>query len=131
MLEVFLDNAANSEKVTVTYPGDARIHRCSISDIKTAKVALKKLQAKANSHDDLLAALESALKNMDNDAVQCAGDWEKGLFCGLEDVNITDRYEACMFGYEKALEKVREWVLCGFDEAIAKAKPKTIPSKVE
>ena len=71
---------------------------------------------------DLYKVLEDALKNMESDAVQCNIGWQAGLFCGLEDRNITDRYEACMYGYEQALEKVQEWVLCGFAEALAKAK---------
>jgi|GEM_PF-7046689 len=74
------------------------------------------------SKADLLKGLEQALKDMENEAVQCSGEWEKGLFCGLEDRNIIDRYDACMFGYEAALKKVQEWVLCGFEAAIAKAK---------
>ncbi len=71
--------------------------------------------------DDLLEALKKALKNMDGDAVQCNGEWQSGLFCGLEDMDITDRYDACMHGYNKALDKVQEWVLCGFEEAIEEA----------
>lgn len=31
---------------------------------------------------------------------------EQGMGCGLEDQNITNRYEACRYGYETALEDV-------------------------
>ena len=31
---------------------------------------------------------------------------EQGMGCGLEDQGITDRYEACRYGYETALEDV-------------------------
>jgi ribosomal protein L37E len=72
--------------------------------------------------DDLLEACKEALESMENPAVLCQGEWQQGLFCGLEDQVITDRYEACMFGYERALEKVREWVLFSFEEVIAKAE---------
>jgi hypothetical protein len=65
-------------------------------------------------------ALKDALKDMDSDAVQCNGDWQTGLFCGLEDVGTNDIYEACLHGYEKALDKVQEWVLCNFEAVLAK-----------
>lgn len=83
-------------------------------------------QAQANAHliaaaPDLLAELQSALEDMESEPVQCVGDWERSLFCGLEDRNITDRYEACRHGYEAALEKVQEWVLCSFEDIIKKA----------
>lgn len=72
----------------------------------------------------LLEACKVALEAMDKPAVQATGEWQQGLFCGLEDRNITDRYEACMYGYEQALEKVQEWVLCNFEIAIAEAEKK-------
>ena len=31
---------------------------------------------------------------------------EQAMGCGLEDQNITNRYEACRYGYETALEDV-------------------------
>ena len=73
--------------------------------------------------DDLRTACEDALAGINKPAVQCQGDWQTGMFCGLEDRGITDRYEACMYGYERALEKVQEWVLCDFEAAIANAQP--------
>lgn len=72
--------------------------------------------------DDLLKTCKKALENMKLPAVECSGDWQTGMFCGLEDRNITDRYEACMFGYEKALEKVEEWILSNIEQAIARAE---------
>ena len=74
---------------------------------------------------DLLAACEDALEAMNTPAVQAEGEWQQGLFCGLEDRDLTDRYEACMYGYEQALSKIEEWVLCGFQQAIAKTKGET------
>ena len=71
---------------------------------------------------ELVGALKDALKDMESDAVQCNGEWQQGLFCGLEDVGTTDRYEACMHGYEAALSKVQEWVLCNFEAVLARAK---------
>lgn len=74
-----------------------------------------------NAHEDLVKELQSALEDFESEPVQCVGDWERGLFCGLEDRGINDRYEACRHGYEMALEKVQEWVLCSFEDVIAKA----------
>jgi hypothetical protein len=36
---------------------------------------------------------------------------EQGMCCGLEDRNITDRYEAMEFGWEAAMERVYEEVV--------------------
>ena len=70
----------------------------------------------------LLVLLNNAIENMDSPAVSCQGEWQTGMFCGLEDRGITDRYDACMYGYEHALERVREWVLGEFEAAIAEAE---------
>jgi len=70
----------------------------------------------------LLEACKKILENMEQPAVLAQGDWQTGMFCGLEDRGITDRYDACMYGHEYALEKVWEWVISGLDEAIALAE---------
>jgi len=67
-------------------------------------------QAKAENKD-LKAALEEMTKNMQHDAVQGRGEWETGMYCGLEDRGIMDRYEACRYGHDEALNKVEEWVI--------------------
>ncbi len=66
----------------------------------------------------LKEALEYIVEKMDCDAVLCVNNWKTGLFCGLEDMDITDRYDACMYGYNKALDRVEEWALCGIEEAL-------------
>lgn len=66
-------------------------------------------------------ACKNAVQRMDDSPVQACGEWQTGLFCGLEDRNITDRYDACMYGYEKALERVQEWIIDEIEAAIAKA----------
>lgn len=93
-----------------------------IESLRSQLRSTNKLTRLIAAAPDLLKVSKDALINMEHPAVQCVGDWQTGMFCGLEDVDITDRYEACMFGYNKALEKVQEWVLCGFEEAIAKAE---------
>ncbi len=69
--------------------------------------------------DELLKACKKAVENMEQDAVQANGEWQTGMFCGLEDRNITDRYDACMYGYNNALKKVQEWVIGAIEEGIS------------
>ena len=81
----------------------------------------EEIEGLIKQRDGLVEACEGALKAMNEPAVQATGDWQTGMFCGLEDRNITDRYDACMYGHEQALEKVQEWVLCGFEAALIAA----------
>ncbi len=76
-----------------------------------------------NSRKDLLAACKNAVKQMQDEPVQGQGEWDRGLFCGLEDRDITDRYDACRHGYDKALDKVQEWIIDEIEAAIEKARP--------
>lgn len=75
----------------------------------------KQLQAK---NERLKKELKYIKEQMDCPAIQCEGDWQTGMFCGLEDRNITDRYDACMYGYNHAIERVKEWALCGINQAL-------------
>lgn len=34
--------------------------------------------------------------------------YPEGMGCGIEDCGITDRYEACKYGWDKAIEAVVE-----------------------
>ena len=101
---------ANSENVIIARP-------YGVNHIARAEFIVKA----CNCHDELVKALQDALKNMQSEPVECRGDWQRGMFCGLEDGGTNDIYEACLFGYERALGKVEEWVLCGFEELILKA----------
>lgn len=92
--------------------------------IQELRVALNRCHKLLEEKAAMLEALKRTLENMDKPAVLCEGEWQTGMFCGLEDRGITDRYEACTYGYEQALEKVREWVLDGIEAAIAKAEGK-------
>ena len=90
--------------------------------------AIVKLQAELTQtkkqRDDLLLACKHAGDAMELDPVLCNGEWQTGMFCGLEDRNITDRYDACIYGYETALNKVQEWIISILDEAIAEVEGK-------
>lgn len=109
------------------YIASVQIRQCGGGAIAAAmedgrKANARRLVACWNAHDMLVGELKGVLKSMDCDAIQCNGDWQTGMFCGLEDRNITDIYDACMYGYEMALKRVREWVLDGLEEAIAEAE---------
>ena len=121
-----IETAGDFTKRVRTQPYDPKWKHTLIIQTEDRDELCDRLDRAEAINKDLLEVLKDALKNMDGDAVQCVGDWQKGMFCGLEDINITDRYEACMFGYEKALEKIQEWVICGFEAAIAKASPNSI-----
>jgi len=43
---------------------------------------------------------------------------EQGMGCGLEDQGITDRYEACRYGYEQALEDVNNEVIIDLENQL-------------
>ncbi len=71
----------------------------------------------------LRRALES-LKNWRTPAVLGEGDYHKGLLCGLEDRGLQgDAYEAMLWGYEQALERVGEEIDRQIDAALAPAAP--------
>jgi len=81
------------------------------------------LKSVKKQRDELLEACKKVLIGFDRDAVQNNGEWQTGLFCGLEDRNITNIYDACLHGYEKALDRVMEWSLGEhLEQAIANAE---------
>ncbi len=91
-----------------------------------ADIAIKKhshqLAMRYNNFDALLDVCKKAIETMENGAIQAVGDWRTGMFCGLEDRDIRDRYEACLYGYEKAIARVQEWIIDGIEQAIADAE---------
>jgi len=107
-----LRKAVSVLKACSTYEGD----------ITVVPLTFESAEEIASRIEELEKTLRDALEAMDKPAVQATGDWQTGMFCGLEDKNITDRYEACIYGYEQALEKVQEWVLCDFEAALGGGK---------
>ena len=84
--------------------------------------------AKANARliaaaPDLLAACEDIEAGPDNNCaeIHLTDNYQQGLFCGLEDMDITDRYNACMYGFNKAVERVVAWAQGMVEAGIAKA----------
>ena len=60
---------------------------------------------------ELLAALQAILKGpIDEPQIDLSGEYETGLFCGLEDRDLqADAYGACRYGFEAGVERALEW----------------------
>ncbi len=76
---------------------------------------IARLQAKL---DKGKRTIRAAIETMTSGSIQATGEWQTGMFCGLEDRDIVDRYDACMYGYEKALARVQEWIIDGLEQAL-------------
>ena len=64
-------------------------------------------------HETTVTALEERVERLEkalSDAGECLDGepeyHEEGMGCGLEDHNITDRYEAMAFGWERASDRI-------------------------
>lgn len=56
--------------------------------------------------------------NMESKPVQGVGIWRKKLTADLEDEGIVDQHQACIYGYNKALEQVNTWIIAHLLKAI-------------
>ena len=86
-----------------------------------------RLQRLRASHDRLLeAARLIAAGPVDEPQIDLVGDYQKGLFCGLEDVGLQgDGHKACLHGFEAGVERVLEWAQGIVHDAIAQAEEVT------
>ena len=111
--EVDIHNAKGDVIIRVEYLGDVK---------QTEAIAAYIVRA-----CNAFPAMEKACKDIeDGPDSNCAeihltDNYQQGLFCGLEDRDITDRYDACMYGFEKAVERVTEWAQGMVEAAIAAA----------
>jgi hypothetical protein len=71
---------------------------------------------------ELEAALRDALASCSHDIPEYH---EQGMGCGLEDRNITDRYEAMSFGWEKAMERAESEIISNTQEILTAALNQT------
>jgi hypothetical protein len=67
---------------------------------------------------ELEAALRDALASCSHDIPEYH---EQGMCCGLEDRNITDRYEAMSFGWEQAMERAESEIISNTQEILTAA----------
>ena len=60
-----------------------------------------------------LARLREALQRIsdgtDAPDIDLSGDWQTGLYCGVEDRDCQDRYEGADYGYSQGVERTLEW----------------------
>lgn len=83
---------------------------------------VKDFRAEQSKSTKLLEALEGAVLSFRGDSVQGGKDYYIGLCCGLEDMDITDRYDAMTHGYSKAIERVEDEIIVVLEKAIAGEK---------
>lgn len=61
---------------------------------------------------------------VDEPQIELSGEYETGLFCGLEDRGLQDTgYEACRYGFEQGVERGVEWAQGIAESALALARP--------
>ncbi|CAH1462881.1 Uncharacterised protein [Klebsiella pneumoniae] len=82
----------------------------SIREQKFLKLA-KAYQQLAAENVEMKQIIDS-VTNLDNEP-QCH---DEGMGCGLEDRGITDRYEACYYGWNEAMERIYGEVIPCADE---------------
>lgn len=106
---------------------DALVNICAgVAQVATETLQ-EKLDAVTAQRDTLLAALKEIEDGpTDEPQVENTGEWQTGVYCGLEDRDIRDRYQACDYGFEKGAERAIEWAQNVVAAAIAKAEPKTV-----
>lgn len=101
---------------------DVKIKKLTQERIEDAKY-LRRLRGKVlarlcEDHDAMEGAIKNALEAFAADSVQANGDYLNGLYCGLEDGDITDKYEAMEHGYECALIRVKDEIMDTLEEAL-------------
>lgn len=89
-------------------------------DLPPLHAEVKKLLA---SHERLLGACKAlAAGPVDEPQIDLVGDYQKGLFCGLEDRGEqSDGYAACLYGFNEGVERALEWAQGEVHDAIAEA----------
>lgn len=55
------------------------------------------------------AALERIAKCEDAPDIDATGEWQTGLYCGVEDRDCQDRYQGAAYGHTVGVEKGLEW----------------------
>lgn len=59
---------------------------------------------------EVLAAAVASVKDRNEAWPELTTTMTAGLFCGVEDKDIRDRYEAARYGYDDALERCEEFI---------------------
>lgn len=78
----------------------------------------------ANEIERMRAALYRISKCEDAPEIDATGEWQFGLYCGVEDRACRDRYDGADYGHAVGVEKGLEWAM---NEAKAALEPAPNP----
>lgn len=64
-----------------------------------------------SEHKRLKEAADKLLEGpTDEPQIELTGEWESGLYCGLEDQGMQgDAYAACHYGFQEGVGRALEW----------------------
>ena len=89
-----------------------------IMEIRSLQKQIEHLQA---NKKELVGVLDALFTFLDAPELG-ANDMRKGLYCGLEDKDITSRYDAAEYGWEECEERYYEWIQSVVIETLTKFK---------
>lgn len=111
---------------TCAHEPDSGTEHCGVCDGRNYQEAGWHIEERLKAENKKLKAALQEIKDGpgEEDSIRLTADYETGLFCGLEDRTISDRYEACIYGFEKAVERVSEWAQGIAEEALGETEVK-------
>lgn len=73
---------------------------------------IKKMQTELTEYREAVRVLAKSISGVqsDMDWPELTSSMRQGLFCGVEDRDIRDRYDGAAYGYEDALERCAEFI---------------------
>ena len=76
------------------------------------ETALAAMTAERDARDVAIGVLGQAIANVKSttDWPELTNTMQAGLFCGVEDRDLRDRYDGARYGYEDALERCEEFI---------------------
>lgn len=108
----------------------AALARADKAEYANADLARERDEARAElaAANASVVRLREALTNIGaaKDAPNLDGDYLTGLRCGVEDRDITDRYDAAEYGFERASERFTEWATNEANAALASTPVATL-----
>ena len=80
--------------------------------IRKLETALAAMTAERDARDVAIGVLGQAIANVKSttDWPELTNTMQAGLFCGVEDRDLRDRYDGARYGYEDALERCEEFI---------------------
>ncbi|HGO4979631.1 TPA: hypothetical protein MDX00_005612, partial [Klebsiella pneumoniae] len=107
-----LESAGEREKKFLKLAKEFRICSASLdAAIKTGNV-LADQNSQLAAENVAMKQIIDSVTNLDNEPQY----HDEGMGCGLEDRGITDRYDACRYGWDEAMERIYGEVIPCADE---------------